>query len=89
MIFYGDGPPPMTGAAVGQIIVCVGADGTSNGWIWNGEAWMFSYGSISRTRFPALYAAIAKAYSDGGDGEFMLPDLRSVEPIAWGPEVNR
>lgn len=86
MIFYGDGPPPMTGAAVGQIVVCVGADGTGSGWIWNGEAWMFSYGAVRRARFPALYAAIGTTYGEGGDGEFVLPDLRSVTPINHDPD---
>ena len=86
MIFYGDGPPPMAGAAVGQVVVCVGADGAVSGCIWNGKAWMFSYGAVRRDTFPELYAAIANAYGDGGDGEFVLPDLRSVTPINNDPD---
>jgi tail collar domain len=74
MLYPGDGPPPIKGQTVGQVIVC-----RDSGYIWDGVVWLLSHGSISREGYPALYAVVRDQFGECDDPtEFNLPDLRSV-----------
>jgi hypothetical protein len=83
MILHGvNGAPPQTqGTAVGQVVLSMKADGTSNGYVWDGATWLQSHGTLERAAHPALYEVIRDTFGPADDATFTLPDLRGVRPV--------